>query len=134
MKESFIRKILLIRNLPLFPRGISTSELQHRLEESGLHPHIRTIQRDLQELSISYPIGCAKNLWSKMPGCSTSDFGYMPPEEALTFFLAERFIFELLPEEVATKLEDRFEEARRTINASKKLREITDYVTRNVDL
>lgn len=54
--ETMLRNFLMLQELPVYPRKISTSELKARLQSVGFETTIRTIQRDLNKLSGVFPL------------------------------------------------------------------------------
>jgi predicted DNA-binding transcriptional regulator YafY len=132
MSDTTLRKILILTHLPRFPRGISSSDLARFLSDSGQEVHLRTIQRDLQELSAHFPLisirSPGKRLWSWSGDATSLIFPNLSADEALALFLVERYVYELLPPQVAEHLESRFDQAREVLNQSAKLKTWTDRV------
>jgi predicted DNA-binding transcriptional regulator YafY len=132
MADTSLRKILMLSHLPRSPLGICAAELQKFLSDAGHEVHLRTIQRDLQELSTHFPLISTKNngkhLWSWAEGATSLSLPNMTADEALALFLVERYVYELLPPQVAEHLESRFDQAREVLNQSAKLKTWTDRV------
>lgn len=58
MSDAFFRYLLLLREIPPAPEHIDTATLARRLDERGIRVTRRTIQRDLERLSLSLPLTC----------------------------------------------------------------------------
>jgi predicted DNA-binding transcriptional regulator YafY len=59
MAENFLRYLMVLREIPRAPRRIDTETLAVRLESHGLRVSRRTLQRDLERLSGTFPLVCA---------------------------------------------------------------------------
>jgi predicted DNA-binding transcriptional regulator YafY len=58
MSDNFLRYLLVLREIPKAPRRVDTATLARRLEEHGLGVTRRTLQRDLERLSATFPLVC----------------------------------------------------------------------------
>ncbi len=58
MTDTFIRHLLMLKEIPLAPQRIDTVTLAHRLEAQGVRVTMRTLQRDLERLSQRLPLRC----------------------------------------------------------------------------
>ena len=56
MSQTLIRQHLMLQCIPREPRKIDASSIQDVLDEQGLNISLRTIQRDLIELSRVFPL------------------------------------------------------------------------------
>lgn len=74
--DTVYRQLAILHLLPHAPRKLSTAEIHRALLDQGFDVELRTIQRDLDRLSLHYPITNdqrgQKNIWY------LSDFGYLP--------------------------------------------------------
>jgi predicted DNA-binding transcriptional regulator YafY len=98
--DTLIRHWRMLREIPRYPRRISTTELQQRLVAAGFDTTIRTIQRDLIKLSASLPLiadDAKPQGWSFEAGTLQMDLPTLEPQAALVFHLAERYLQPLLP-------------------------------------
>lgn len=102
-KDTLLRQHNLLRLIPEAPRFISTAVLQEKLSERGFDISLRTIQRDLVQLSAIFPITADKcsnrNVWYFIEGASPN-FRDMDPPSALALSLAEGHLHNLLPQTV----------------------------------
>ena len=51
MSKKLLRQLTLARCIPHRPYKLTASQLQVKLEEEGIHVSLRTVQRDLEEMS-----------------------------------------------------------------------------------
>lgn len=58
MADNLVRNILMLQQIPQYPRKITTAEIERRLNGEGHKISRRTIQRDLDNLSRKFPIAC----------------------------------------------------------------------------
>lgn len=58
MSDSFVRYLLLLREIPTAPKHVDTATLARRLKGHGICVTRRTIQRDLERLSSRLPLHC----------------------------------------------------------------------------
>lgn len=119
--ELMHRQWTMLRLIPRYPRKITARELMLRIQSEGYAVTKRTIERDLQSMSIIFPLIADDQekpygwSWSKdapvfdLPGLSTS--------EALTFKMAEQYLRDLLPQSMLVQLNPYFEAASRALNS-----------------
>ncbi len=108
-----------LRLLEFIPRsregGITVPRLAQLLSEEGIETTARTLQRDLQTLSLNYPLTCNDEA-KPYKWCWASDdilpVPAMGPFTALTFQLAERILHPLLPAQALEHLQPNFNTAR----------------------
>ena len=110
----------LLRQLPSRSPGITTAELATRLHLSGYKISRRTIERDLIDLSLMFPLQCndasAPYGWYWQPGVSVELQG-VTLTEALSLALVEDAIRPLLPNSMLRVLEPRFNHARQKLKS-----------------
>ena len=98
--DTLLRHWCMLREIPRFPRRISTSDIKERLLASGFDATLRTIQRDLIKLSCSLPLlgdDSKPQGWSWQADAPQLDLPALEPQAALVFHLAERYLQPLLP-------------------------------------
>jgi len=117
---SISRQWELLQMIPKHGIGISVGEIHNRLRANGFNVTRRTVDRDLIDLTNPFPIYCNKEgnaqYWRWMedktnhiPGVSVAD--------AMILQLVEGTIKSILPETMLQGLKDRFELAKRKIDA-----------------
>ena len=90
----------MLREVPRYPRRISTVDLKLRLSAAGFETTLRTIQRDLIKLSGALPLlsdDSKPQGWSWEANAPQLDLPTLEPQAALVFHLAERYLQPLLP-------------------------------------
>lgn len=68
MNKKFIRQFTIAQSVPLYPSKLSSSQIQLKLAEDGMFVSLRTIQRDLVEMSHVDYFGVLCDLRSKPHG------------------------------------------------------------------
>lgn len=114
MDDTILRQWTLLRSIPNHPRRIATTQLQALLADIFGKVSLRTIQRDLNKLSLVFQI---EGDQSKPQGWSWRkdhklDVQTLDPATALTFNLAELYLTKLLPPAATSQLKPWFNAAR----------------------
>ena len=119
MSQTLLRQFECLKMLSR-ERKISTTEICQRLEQRGHTVSQRTVQRDLQMLSI--PFGLESDERDKPFGWKFSSdtvaslFPGLSETEALSFLMLKQFASRLLPTTVIDDLDPYFKNARRTLS------------------
>ena len=104
MPDALQRQWLLLRLLPRHPRRVGTAALEARLRDQGYAIGRRSIQRDLQKLSETFPLVCDDVHkpfgWSWAEDADVLDVPGMEPRTALAFKLVGDYLARLLPRSV----------------------------------
>jgi len=116
MAEALYRQWVMLGKIPRAPRRIDTAALQRHLADEGYEVTRRTIQRDLQKLSGSFPLMCDDDdpqhlQWYWMEDGKVMDLPGMPPAAAVAFGMARDYLEPLLPSSVLEHLRPYFERA-----------------------
>ena len=108
----------LLKLLPKRDSGITVTELLARLDTCGYQTSRRTVERDLVDLSLVFPLQCSEDsspqAWHWTPGVNVELQG-ITLTEALSLALVEDAIRPLLPASMLSVLEPRFVHARRKL-------------------
>lgn len=99
--DTLFRHWHMLRLLPRYPRKISTAEIESKLETSGFRTSRRTIQRDLDKLSVEFPLvsdGNKPSGWSWQADAEAFDVPGMDTNTALTFCMVQTYLKPLLPQ------------------------------------
>ena len=119
MSDSVARQVYLLSLIPRYPRSVSTTFIKKELNEAGFRTLIRTVQRDLESLSINWPIICDEDKkpfqWSWKPDALGMSFPMMDPSQALTMAFAEQHLKTLLPKNSLKKITPFFQQAEETL-------------------
>lgn len=120
MASTIDRRLRILQLLPNRQDGQMTiPHLKRILAEDGFDVTDRTLQRDMEELCLSYPINCDESrkpyrwYWAGREALPIPALGQFT---ALTLHLAESLLKPLLPAQALDSLKPNFAAARRTLN------------------
>lgn len=120
MSETLVRQWMMLKMLPRAPRRIDTGSIQDHLRTEGFEVSLRTIQRDLQSLSVVFPLECDERDkpfgWYWMRDAESYDLPGMDSQTALTFRLVEDFLANLLPRHTLNHLTPHFKKANNVLD------------------
>lgn len=120
--NTLARQWALLRTMPSAPRRISTSELHQRLHHEGFEVDVRSIQRDLNDLSGPFPLAPSMEgrtqYWQWMEGSKGLEIPAMSRSTALVFELAHQYLEPLLPVSILALLEPYFSRAEAALKDS----------------
>ena len=114
-KDTLLRLFALLRLIPTEPQRIATTTLLEKLRDKGFSVTLRSIQRDLNRLSIPFSLQCNDSevpfRWSftKDAPLQLQD---MDASTALALYLSESYLNTLLPQTVLDQLGPQFRRAR----------------------
>ncbi len=110
--DTFLRQWTMLRMIPRYPCHINTRTLLERLRAEGFRVDIRSIQRDLEALSLLFPLDRDENSkphgWRWAMEAGSFDLPGMEPSAALAFKVAEGFLSSRMPREVMDALQPHF--------------------------
>lgn len=123
-RDTILRQWNMLRLIPREPRAIGTAALCTTLKDEGFRVDVRTIQRDLEKLSGSFPLQCdtkgkAKHWYWTKEG-RVMDIPGIDPPTALAFLLAKEYLAPLLPQTTLRHLQPHFEAAQNILQAKHK--------------
>jgi predicted DNA-binding transcriptional regulator YafY len=121
MSNTLSRVMAMLRHIPRHPRKIDTNALRQRLERAGYDISIRSIQRDLNDLSCILPLVADNGRpqgWSWQADADPFHLPFLDPQAALTFHLVERHLHTLLPESTLNYLAPWFRTATAVLEAN----------------
>ena len=110
----------MLKNIPARPPGITSSELTEWLKDQGFGVSKRTVERDLNDLSLLF--GIVSNTesipygWYWLPG-KQYEFGSIEITDAVSLKLAEDLLRKMMPSTLLQALEPKFEQAKRKLEA-----------------
>lgn len=119
MKSTLLRQWAMLRMIPRLPRKIGTGELMQRLQAADFNVDLRTVQRDLNQLSEVLPLtsDLAKPQgWSWKEAAGQFDIPGMEPQVALVFHMSEMYLRSLLPVSTVDTLKPWFSVARQVLD------------------
>lgn len=100
MNDTLLRHWAMLRLIPRYPGKIATAEIKSKLSTAGHDITLRSIQRDLNNLSRVLPLVSDDGKpvgWSWRQDASQIDLPALGPQAALTFKLVEAYLQSLLP-------------------------------------
>jgi len=113
--ETLYRQWVMLARIPRYPRKVTVAELESILIGEGYTVDTRTIQRDLNKLSISFPLSNEtegrKNYWFWIESAAIQDLPGMEPVTALAFEMAESYLKPLLPKATLDLIQPYFQRA-----------------------
>lgn len=123
INETLARQWAMLRMLPRYPYKITASQIVSRLSSEGFVSSKRTIERDLHELSRTFPLTLdarAKPFgWSWQKDAPAFDLPGLGEHEALMLLAAEKYLKNLLPQSTIDVLKPYFGAAAKKLNAAK---------------
>ena len=124
MSDTILRQMNMLQLIPRYPRKVTTANVRDDLNDSGYEASLRTIQRDLQELSRVFPIiSDERNSpfgWSWEKDAQGYESPAMDPIQALTFSLAAQYLEPLMPKANFKSVEDFFARAESVLTGNEK--------------
>ena len=130
--DTLLRQWQLLRLLPRYPHKITSGDLQRRLADDGYKTTKRSVERDLQALSVAFPIEADEREkpygWSWKKSAPVLDVPGLTVPQALTFALVQRFLAPLLPASLLGEIGPYFKTAERQLAALPKGRGIPSWV------
>lgn len=113
-RDTLQRQWELLRSIPAHGNGASVSELNSKLETAGYVTTTRTVQRDLNNLSNTFPIYCdedsSKPKWYWMKDANL-DIPNLSITDALSIKMMQAYLTPLLPGAILSALHSRFDQA-----------------------
>ncbi len=125
-RTTMLRHWHMLGMVPRYPVKTTARELLEKLEVRGLYATKRTIERDLHDLSLVFPLRLDERSkpygWSWRQDAAEFNVPGLTADEALALALAERFLDALLPGSVVEHMRPRFDNARKVLNGLPKTR------------
>lgn len=100
-------------------KWMGTRELQEQLQREGIEISLRTIQRDLNQISIRFPIESNKTVpqgWRWRSDAPIQSLPHMTSSQAVTFMMVEEHLKHLLPPSLIDEIQPWFHLARRSLS------------------
>ena len=117
--DTLIRYITMLQLIPRAPHFKATTTLRDLLAERGFQVTLRSIQRDLDKMSLHFPLLCDDTerpyRWS-FDADYKSNLPALDTATALTLVLAEEYLKSLLPQIAIDRLSGQFDEARKFLD------------------
>ncbi len=107
-------------------KWMGTRELQETLEREGIDISLRTIQRDLNQISQRFPIENNKTVpqgWRWRSDAPIQSLPHMTSSQAVTFMMVEEHLKHLLPPSLIGEMNPWFDLARRSLSTQNNVRQ-----------
>ena len=107
-------------------KWMGTRELQEALEREGIDISLRTIQRDLNQISQRFPIESNKTVpqgWRWRSDAPIQSLPHMTSSQAVTFMMVEEHLKHLLPPSLIEEMNPWFDLARRSLSTQNNVRQ-----------
>lgn len=117
--NSLYRQWQILSRLPT-GKWIGTRQLQEQLQREGITISIRTIQRDLNQISERFPIESNKEVpqgWRWQADAPIQSLPHMNSSQAVTFMMVEEHLKHLLPPSLLSEMRPWFDLARRSLSS-----------------
>ncbi len=101
-------------------KWVGTRQLREQLQREGIDISLRTIQRDLNQLSSRFPIECNGEVpqgWRWQADAPVQSLPHMNSSQAVTFMMVEEHLRHLLPPSLLDEMRPWFDLARRSLSA-----------------
>lgn len=119
MNKNVLRQWALLRLLPRYPRKGAVTNLLQSLNRLGFETTIRTIQRDLNALALSFPIvadDAKPQGWSWAKDAPQLNFPEHDQQTAINFLVARMHLDKMLPKNSLSYLKPWFKAADDALN------------------
>ena len=120
--DTLYRQWLMLSKIPRYPRRIKAQELKSILSAEGFDIDGRTVQRDLNNLSGTFPLNYdtegRTNYWYWIKSAAVQDLPSMEPITALAFDMAESYLIPILPKATLDLLQPYFKRAKEVLQAA----------------
>ncbi len=107
-------------------KWMGTRELQEILNREGIEISLRTIQRDLNQISQRFPIESSKTSpqgWRWRSDAPIQSLPHMTSSQAVTFMMVEEHLKHLLPPSLIEEMNPWFDLARRSLSTQNNVRQ-----------
>lgn len=123
--NSLYRQWQILSRLPS-GKWIGTRELQESLVREGIDISLRTIQRDLNQIALRFPIESSKTSpqgWRWRADAPIQSLPHMTSSQAVTFMMVEEHLKHLLPPSLIEEMNPWFDLARRSLSTQNNVRQ-----------
>lgn len=116
------RQIIILQNIPRYPKKICTRELLEKVNAQGIEASIRTIQRDLESMSgsglfaIGADVSSKPTGWYLMKDSPEPDLSAMDINTAIAFELMRITVEDLLPKSTRNHIDPYFGMAKQLLS------------------
>ena len=119
--ETLLRHWQTLRRIPRFPQTVTASEICQHLLNEGFSVGKRTIERDLQALSVVFPLVINDRSkpygWSWSKDAASFDLPGMSVSESLTVMMAKEHLHSVMPASTLNQMAPYFRQAEQKLDA-----------------
>ena len=123
-QDALFRQWHMLRLMPRYPQKITVQDVQRHLEGEGFEITQRSVQRDLNELSASFPLCCDTREkpygWSWQKDAASFDLPGLTVPAALSLAMVEQHLRDLLPAPMVEEMQPYFKAAHARLDAEPK--------------
>jgi predicted DNA-binding transcriptional regulator YafY len=120
-QDTLIRQWHMLRLVPRYPIKATVQQIRSSLQGEGFDVTERTVQRDLNEMSLVFPLTVDDREkpygWSWQKDAPSFNLPGLSVPEAVTLTMAQQHLTALLPVSMMTHLKPYFEAAHQRLNA-----------------
>ena len=120
MNKSVLRQWAMLRLIPRYPRKTSAPEVHRGLERLGHESTLRTVQRDLNTMALTFPLlsdDAKPQGWSWATDAPQLSVPNLDEHAALTFLMAQMHLDQVLPKSTMSYLAPWFKAASQTLTS-----------------
>ena len=120
MNKSVLRQWAMLRLIPRYPRKTSAPEIHRGLERLGHESTLRTVQRDLNALALTFPLlsdEAKPQGWSWATDAPQLSVPNLDEHAALTFLMAQMHLDQVLPRTTMSYLSPWFKAASQALTS-----------------
>jgi predicted DNA-binding transcriptional regulator YafY len=118
--ETLVRQLQMLQLIPRSPAQVTVAGLTSHLTELGFPVTSRTVQRDLNDIALVMPLECndkSKPYGWKWAREAKAHLPMMSLQEALTLYLVNKHLTQVLPPNMLDDLLPMFKQAEQTIHS-----------------
>jgi len=132
--DTLLRQWHMLRFMPRYPLKITARAVLDKLETSGFKVTKRTVERDLNELSLAFPLALDDRDkpygWSWQKDAPSFDLPGIGANEALTLVMVEQHLNNLLPNSTVDVLKPYFKSAHKHLDATVSARHVKSWLSK----
>ena len=132
--DTLLRQWHMLRHIPRYPLKITARDLKDKLGLDGFNITKRTVERDLLELSSTFPLALDDREkpygWSWQKDAPSFDLPGIGNNEALTMVMVEQHLSNLLPASTIDVLKPYFKSAHQHLTATLKAHDVNSWLNK----
>lgn len=132
--DTLLRQWHMLRHIPRYPLKITARALKDKLVLDGFNITKRTVERDLLELSSTFPLALDDREkpygWSWQKDAPSFDLPGIGNNEALTMVMVEQHLSNLLPASTIDVLKPYFKSAHQHLTATLKAHDVNSWLNK----